>query len=219
MSWLKAKDWATGVEYSKLFHSGLRAISLRPCAHRAGAHSSSLSSWENILSGGTTVESLSSRSLEQSTETGQPSSRQFMQLGSRPTPPPRAPEVSCPRPPSMFAQSTKETTDAWSPRGIFIEIGDYLELLERRPVGYLMLPIEMEAALSLAGSRPLDMNLSDTDDIIVTPAMEDESFLSLSGPHDLLPPYPPPRDLRPLFLPSRRHRTGGERGDGARMSK
>ncbi|KAG2107201.1 uncharacterized protein F5147DRAFT_753608 [Suillus discolor] len=29
MSWLKAKDWASGVEYSSLFHSGLRAISLR----------------------------------------------------------------------------------------------------------------------------------------------------------------------------------------------
>ncbi|KAL4066726.1 hypothetical protein V8B97DRAFT_1654323 [Scleroderma yunnanense] len=35
MSWLKAKDWVTGEEYSKLFHSGLRAISARfPFAQR-----------------------------------------------------------------------------------------------------------------------------------------------------------------------------------------
>jgi hypothetical protein len=37
MSWLKGKDWRTGVEYSSLFHSGLWAISLGSRARLARA--------------------------------------------------------------------------------------------------------------------------------------------------------------------------------------
>ncbi|KAI9566931.1 hypothetical protein HD554DRAFT_2024771 [Boletus coccyginus] len=194
MSWLKAKDWATGVEYSSLFHSGLRAISLRPRARRARTHSSSSSSWEKSSSGGTySIASLSSRLLRRSTMR----TRRTSTNSSR-SPLPRTPNVARPRPSSMFGQTTKEMVDAWLSGVCFFEIGDYPKL-PYVPRSFDHPNARSRSVRSLGGSRPVFVNLGEMDAITVPPIRE-ESFLSLSNSPDGLVHHPLPRRERPVSM-------------------
>ncbi|KAG8212893.1 hypothetical protein J3R82DRAFT_11234 [Butyriboletus roseoflavus] len=232
MSWLKAKDWATGVEYSSLFHSGLRAISGTPRARRARAHSSSSSLQEKSSSGGTfSMVPVSSRLLKRNTtRTRQACQPMSISTDPGPTSPPHTPKGARPRPSSMFVRPTKEMTDAWSSGGGFFEIGEFPKFPEEghRHAGHLMPPIEIDTVRSLAGSRPFIVNLGEMDATAV-PQIGGESCLLLSSDQDGCLHHPVPRRERPVSmqtmpLPSRRsslhHRTREtrrERGDCAWM--
>ncbi|KAH7884829.1 hypothetical protein F5I97DRAFT_1812076 [Phlebopus sp. FC_14] len=112
MSWLKVRDWASGVEYSNLFHSGIRAISLRPRCQRSQPSSNSVS-LPAPKTGSTgrrsSVVSLSSRILRRSVTT--------RHNNGSPAPTAEAEKRVRPRPSSMFVASTKEAPDFWSSEG------------------------------------------------------------------------------------------------------
>ncbi|KAF8124799.1 hypothetical protein EV363DRAFT_1353648 [Boletus edulis] len=175
MSWLNAKDLATGVEYSSLFHSGLRAISLRPRASRSRRCSSSSSSQKGWSGDTSSTASLSSKRSR--ARTRYPS----------PAPPSPATRVTRPRPSSMFVRPTKDT---------LFEVGDYTRFSEeqRLRAGHLLPPVELDGLRSLAVSQPLFVNLGEMD------ATGDESFLSLSNPTDGFLQHAVPRHERPVLI-------------------
>ncbi|KAG1738403.1 uncharacterized protein EDB91DRAFT_458287 [Suillus paluster] len=195
MSWLKARDWASGVEYSSLFHSGLRAISLRPLLGtrtraQSAAPTPSLEKTKRRCS-------LSSRLLKRGTSTKSPPT------SKESSPPPSdAEKVVRPRPSSMFVSSTKELQELW------VTGGSYLDGTDDRPKliqDGLLSPIIDSGDLfsSLPQSRSFYVNLRDPSPL----PPKEESFLSLSNDLDAL--YRPPRRERPLStqtmpLPSRR---------------
>ncbi|KIK91824.1 hypothetical protein PAXRUDRAFT_611455 [Paxillus rubicundulus Ve08.2h10] len=125
MSWLKAKDWTSGTEYSSLFHSGLGAISLRPRARCARANSVSVSpAYEKIShQRRSSVASLSSRLLRLSS-TRKVSRRPATSPESSP-PPSQTKKIVRPRPSSMFVHSTKEMSEPWLSRGGLFEVEKY----------------------------------------------------------------------------------------------
>ncbi|KAF9223248.1 hypothetical protein BS17DRAFT_767161 [Gyrodon lividus] len=184
MSWLKAKDWPSGMEYSSLFHSGLRAISLRPCPFRARANSVAVSSSEKRSNGrGSRLLRLSttrkgSRNLAtsttESTSTTEPSS-----------PPSRTERVARPRPSSMIVRSTKELSEPWSSGGTF-EFGKHHKFSERdQDVGCVTPPVETYSFWSHPGSGSFFVNLGDIDANANPP--KEESLLSLSSSPDVHP--------------------------------
>jgi hypothetical protein len=118
MSWLKAKDEQSGVEYSSLFHSGLRAISLHSQTRRSSIAVPSSSLYHEKISDRSrpSAASLSShlfhrrRKGSQSPET------------PRESHPPSSPvegKVMRPLPSSMSVHSTKEIPEPWSSGGAF----------------------------------------------------------------------------------------------------
>lgn len=115
MSWLKVKDWASGVEYSSLFHSGLRAISLRPLIGiRTRAQSTAPIPSSEKTKRRYSV-SLSSCLLKRGTSTkGPPTSKSSLS-------PPCAEKEVRSRPSSMFVRSTKELSELREKGGSFFD--------------------------------------------------------------------------------------------------
>jgi hypothetical protein len=109
-SWLKARDWASGVEYSSLFYSGLRAISLRRSRIRAQSAAPTLSPEKNL------PRSSLSYLLRRGTSTKNPPTSKEPSL-----PPSHAEKVVRPRPSSMFVSSTKELDELWVTGGTFLD--------------------------------------------------------------------------------------------------
>ncbi|KIJ62921.1 hypothetical protein HYDPIDRAFT_176329 [Hydnomerulius pinastri MD-312] len=198
MSWLKAKDWASGVEYSSLFHSGLRAISLRPRVRCTRANSVAGSSSLEKSSGRSSVAYLSSRLLRRSTT--RKNSRGSSTSAESSPPPTRAGKAVRPRPSSMFVRSTKEISELWSSGGDFFEIEECQKCFEE-DVNYLM-PSGLNTAAdpfsSSPGSRSFYVNLGDIDTSLIPP--KEESFLSLSNTPDVHLHRPPPRRERPVSM-------------------
>ncbi|KAF8556521.1 hypothetical protein OG21DRAFT_1495479 [Imleria badia] len=211
MSWLMAKDWATGVEYSSLFHSGLRVISLRPRARRARTCSSRSSSRDTRSSGdisSSSMASLSSRLVRRrTTRTRRPSPSISSSTESSPAPPSRAPNVAHPRPSSMYVP-TKEMVDAWLSEASF-DMGDFSKFPDEEHLcaGYPLSPIELDAGRS----RSFVVDLGEVDG-----AMEEESFLLLNSPDGFL--HHSSERPETMSVPSRcAVETGRERGDCAWM--
>ncbi|KAG2369051.1 hypothetical protein BDR07DRAFT_847837 [Suillus spraguei] len=192
MSWLKVKDWASGVEYSSLFHSGLRTISLRSLmGTRTRAQSTA-----RIPSSEETKRrysfSVSSCLLRRGTSTKSPPTSKSS-LSS-----PRAKKGVRPRPSSMFVRPTKELSELWEKDGgFFDDIHGRQKLIQDRSNG-LLLPImySEDPFSSLPQSRSFYVNLGDSSPL----PPKEESFLSLS--HDLDAFYRPPRRERPLSTPT-----------------
>lgn len=115
MSWLKAKDWASGVEYSSLFHSGLRAISLRSLiGARTRAQSTTLISSPEKTKRRCSL-SLSSCLFKRGTSTkSPPTSKSSLS-------PPCTEKCVRPRPSSMFVCSTNELCEPWGKGGSFFD--------------------------------------------------------------------------------------------------
>lgn len=188
MSWLKAKDWASGVEYSSLFHSGLRAISLRPLrGTRTRAQSTALIPSPEKTKRRYSL-SVSSCLLKRGTSTkSPPTSKSSLS-------PPCAEKEVRPRPSSMFVRSTKELSELWEKGGSFFDdILGRQKLIQDGADG-LHLPIMDlgDPFSSLPQSRSFYVNLGDTSPL----PLKEESFLSLSNDQDAL--YRPPRRERPL---------------------
>ncbi|KAG0695126.1 hypothetical protein DFH29DRAFT_956780 [Suillus ampliporus] len=200
MSWLKARDWASGVEYSSLFHSGLRAISLHPLigtrtrAQSAAPTPSSEKAKRRC--------SLSSRLLKRGTSTKSPPTSKEKESSSFPS---GAEKVVRPRPSSMFVRSTKELQELWVTEGSFFDDTHDRQKLIQDGADGLLSPImdSGDPFSSSPKSRSFYVNLGDPSPL----PPKEESFLSLSNDLDAL--SRPPRRERPLStqtmpLPSRR---------------
>lgn len=188
MSWLKVKDWASGVEYSSLFHSGLRAISLRPLIGiRTRAQSPSpIPSLEKTKRRYTV--SLSSCLLKRGTSTkGPPTSKSSLS-------PPCAEKGVRSRPSSMFVSSTKELSELREKGGsLFDDLRGRQKLIQDEADGLLLPIMDLKDPFSSSPhSRSFYVNLGDTSPL----PPKEESFLSMSNDLDAL--YRPPRRERPL---------------------
>ncbi|KIJ14380.1 hypothetical protein PAXINDRAFT_100116 [Paxillus involutus ATCC 200175] len=192
MSWLKAKDWTSGTEYSSLFHSGLGAISLRPRAPCARANSVSVSPSHEKSSRQrrSSMASLSSRLLRLST-TRKVSRSPATSPESSP-PPSQTEKVVRPRPSSMFVHSTKEMSEPWSSGETLFKVEKYHKFSEGdQNASHVIPPKETYPCWT---SRPLFVNLGDID-VNPTPP-KGESFLSLSGSPDVPLQHPLPKRER-----------------------
>jgi len=111
MPWLKARDWASGLEYSSLFYSGLRAISLRrPTRIRAHSAAPAPSPDKKLPRS-----NLMKRCTLTRSSPCPPASKEPSQ------PPSRAEKVARPRPSSMIVSSTKELNEFWITGGAFFD--------------------------------------------------------------------------------------------------
>ncbi|KAG2035760.1 hypothetical protein BDR03DRAFT_961461, partial [Suillus americanus] len=191
MSWLKAKDWASGVEYSNLFHSGLRAISLRSLIGTRTRAQSTVQTPSPEKTKRRYSLSLSSCLLRRSTSTKSPPI-------SKSSLSPRCAEKGVrPRPSSMFVRSTKEPSELWDKGGSFFDdVGGCQKLIQDGADGLLSPIMDLEDPFSSSPhSRSFYVNLGDPSPL---PA-KGESFLSLSNELDA--PYRQPRRQRPLSMP------------------
>ncbi|OAX34122.1 hypothetical protein K503DRAFT_786005 [Rhizopogon vinicolor AM-OR11-026] len=183
-SWLKARDWASGVEYSSLFHSGLRAISLR-CPRPRAQSAAPLSSPEK-----NSRRSSLSYFLKRGTST---KSRLSPSTSKEPSPS-CAEKVVRPRPSSMFVSSTKESDELWITRGDFLDdTDDRQKFIQGGADGMLSRIPDSADPFSLAArSRSYYVNLRDSSPL----PPKGESFLSLSNDSEAL--YRSPRRERPV---------------------
>ncbi|EGN99412.1 hypothetical protein SERLA73DRAFT_182383 [Serpula lacrymans var. lacrymans S7.3] len=198
MSWLKSRDWSSGIEYSNLFHSGLRAISLRPRARR---NSSILSSSPEKPSRRSSVISFSSRFLKRSDSSVKSSPCNTPEVISHA---PRSEKALRPRPSSMFIRGTKDLAEQlWVAGGNVFSSYDVKNYVPRNSPPNLE---SIDPFSSSPGSRSFFVSLSDS-----TSSPKGESFLSLSStspaPDGLYHPLPlreRPISIQTMPLPSRR---------------
>ncbi|KAG1866166.1 hypothetical protein F4604DRAFT_1956724 [Suillus subluteus] len=191
MSWLKSKDRASGVEYSNLFHSGLRAISLRSfIGTRTRAQSAAPIPPPEKTKRRYSI-SLSSCLLRRST------SRKSPPTSKSSLSPPCAEKGVRPRPSSMFVRSTKEPSELWEKGGSFFDdISGCQKLIQDGADGLLSPIMHLEDPFSSSPhSRSFYVNLGDPSPL----PPKEESFLSLSNEMDA--PYRQPRRQRPLSTP------------------
>ncbi|KAG1830535.1 hypothetical protein EV424DRAFT_263520 [Suillus variegatus] len=188
MSWLKAKDWASGVEYSSLFHSGLRAISLRSLiGARTRAQSTTLISSPEKTKRRCSL-SLSSCLFKRGTSTkSPPTSKSSLS-------PPCTEKCVRPRPSSMFVCSTNELCEPWGKGGSFFDNRHGRQKLIQDGADGLPLSIMdlRDPFSSSPQSKSFYVNLGDPSPL----PPKEESFLSLSNDLDTF--YRPLRRERPL---------------------
>lgn len=188
MSWLKVKDWASGVEYSSLFHSGLRAISLRPLIgiRTRTQSTASIPSPEKTKRRYSVC--LSSCLLKRGTSTKSPPT-------SKPSlSPPCAEKRTRSRPSSMFVRSTKELSELRE-KGVnfFDDIRGRKKLIQDEADGLLMPIMDLKDPFSSSPqSKSFYVNLGDPSPL----PPKEESFLFMSNDLDAL--HWTPRRERPL---------------------
>ncbi|KAH7911518.1 hypothetical protein BJ138DRAFT_1006428 [Hygrophoropsis aurantiaca] len=203
MSWLKAREWASGVEYSSLFHSGLRAISLSP-SPRSRAASTTSSSAEK-RSRRSSVISLSSRLLKRRTFTSKSSGSSSTSTSTSPSPPPPS-SAKKPRPSSMFVRPTKDLSDLWSTGGdIFTSDGpdhldDFLPPMTDTVDPFSASPESRSFFVSLGDPTPTSTYIPPPP-FIPASKLDTESFLSLASNSPELRTRALPRRERPVSMP------------------
>ncbi|KAF9230412.1 hypothetical protein BU15DRAFT_69216 [Melanogaster broomeanus] len=200
MSWLKAKDQQSGVEYSSLFHSGLRAISLLSRARSSSvafAPSSPSSSEESAHGSRSSATSLSSRLFNRRKRGSQ---RPATSRESYSPSPLAEKKVVRPRPLSVLVHSTTEISEPWASGGEgcqklshqcrFFALGYSGHYRDDNRATY--------SFSSLARSRSFFVKLADINTNPIAP--KDVPLLSLSGSAEAPLQHALPRRARPASM-------------------
>ncbi|KAH7920881.1 hypothetical protein BV22DRAFT_769762 [Leucogyrophana mollusca] len=191
MPWHKARDWASSVEYSTLFHSGLRAISRRPPPQ---SQAIAVTPPAEKRSRRSSVISLSSRLLRRGNRTGKDSQSPASSASSS-HPASRTEKAVRARPSSMFVRSTKELSDLWSAGGNLFP-GDESQKFMQDNLDEILprMADHVDPFSSSPGSRSFFVTLGDQ----ASPNANRQSFLSLSSNSPEILQRPLPRRGRPI---------------------